>query len=697
MSFDMFKGSGRHLFAGVAMGAALLALGGCSANSDGTGTGGNTGGGGPAPQITFSATPTSLTSGDTTTLTWNTTGAASCLASKGDATDNDGWAGKSGKSGTYKTPALTTAGTYPYVLSCASSTGATSTSQISVIVGSGGPAINFSASPSNVVSGGTTTLAWSTTNATSCQASGGDAKDSDGWAGNSGTSNVFTTSALTTSGTYTYNLSCSASDGATNVSSLTITVGNVPAPTVSISANPASVASGATSSIKWSTANAASCKAVANSDPAWTGSLPTDGSFTTTAVTGPASVSYTLSCTGPASSGSQTGAGTAVLMTAGPATPPPAFSQNFTANPSSVPLNGTSVLTWATTNAVSCVGTGGNPADTWDGSTQPPNGTFTTQPFATAGVYQYTLTCSGDSGTVAQTVNITAGSTGTPSVSMLVNGSSNATIDLGTTQNATLSWTSANVDNCTASGSWSGSKPLSGTMATGVITTDGVYSYTLSCTGGGGPATSTATLTVTGTVPPGPTSCGVGVNSVALINAMPSDQTFKANPDTTNCGLLGLCSVTNPDNAVDPDVTNFAVLTDTLGLLGTGSVTFQVADTGSPAVPYAATAPRQVGFLVANPNQLLVAAALSPITLETLHYDDSAKSEVVQETATSSNNGTVKLNLLGLLGNNNLAFLSFTATKPFDTIQMTEGAGVASVNSQLNIYAACVADPFPTP
>jgi probable HAF family extracellular repeat protein len=60
----------------------------------------------------------------------------------------------------------------------------------------------------------------------------------------------------------------------------------------------------------------------------------------------------------------------------------------------------------------------------------------------------------------------------------------------------TLTWSSTNATSCTASGNWTGSKPASGSEATGPLNAD--VSYTLSCTGAGGSASGTKAVTVSG-------------------------------------------------------------------------------------------------------------------------------------------------------------------------------------------------------
>jgi hypothetical protein len=61
---------------------------------------------------------------------------------------------------------------------------------------------------------------------------------------------------------------------------------------------------------------------------------------------------------------------------------------------------------------------------------------------------------------------------------------------------ATLTWNAVNSSGCTASGSWSGSQPLSGTQ-TITPTAAGTNTYTLSCATANGNMSSSATLTVT--------------------------------------------------------------------------------------------------------------------------------------------------------------------------------------------------------
>jgi hypothetical protein len=73
-----------------------------------------------------------------------------------------------------------------------------------------------------------------------------------------------------------------------------------PAPVVTLTANPATVASGGTTSLTWSATDATSCTA----SGAWSGSKNTTGSETSAALT--SASAFTLTCNGPGGSGSKT-------------------------------------------------------------------------------------------------------------------------------------------------------------------------------------------------------------------------------------------------------------------------------------------------------------------------------------------------------------------------------------------------------
>ena len=81
------------------------------------------------------------------------------------------------------------------------------------------PTVSISASPSSITSGQSTTLSWSSSNVTSCTASGG-------WSGTRATSGNLSVSPTTTT---TYTLTCNGANGSANQSAI-VTVSSLPPP-----------------------------------------------------------------------------------------------------------------------------------------------------------------------------------------------------------------------------------------------------------------------------------------------------------------------------------------------------------------------------------------------------------------------------------------------------------------------------------
>jgi len=143
------------------------------------------------------------------------------------------------------------------------------------------PTASLSANPTSVNAGLSSTLTWSSTNATSCNS---------GHFAASGTSG---SAVVTPSATTSYSITCSGNGGSATATA-TVTVATPPpppppAPTASLSANPTSVNAGLSSTLSWSSTNATAC---------------TGGGFTASATSGSAVVyptvttSYSVSCTG---------------------------------------------------------------------------------------------------------------------------------------------------------------------------------------------------------------------------------------------------------------------------------------------------------------------------------------------------------------------------------------------------------------
>jgi len=319
------------------------------------------------------------------------------------------------------------------------------------------PSAALSASSMAVDAGGSTTLTWSSANATSCTASGG-------WSGTFAASGSRSTGPLADDTTFT--LTCSGSGGSSQPASVTVIV-NEP-PTASLTANPTTVSAGGASTLTWSSAHATACAATGG----WSGQLTASGSKSTGALA--ANSTFSLTCSGPAGTSAVVSATVTVSSL-----PPPAPVATLTASPTSVASGGMSMLIWSSTNATACTASGG-----WTGSLGA-NGTQATG--AVTAQTTYTVVCTGPGGLSAPaTAIVNVIPTATLSVSPSV---------IAPAGTSTLTWSSTNATACTASGGWTGSLAASGSQITAAVSATTTYS--LICSGpGGSSAAASATLTV---------------------------------------------------------------------------------------------------------------------------------------------------------------------------------------------------------
>jgi hypothetical protein len=463
----------------------------------------------PASVTSFFITPSStLQVLQAATLTWTSSGADSCTATGGTGTD--GWNGSVGtaSSGT-STGLILFPGTYTYTLTCtgAGGTGAPSTVVLNVLplIPLTATVTAFNASPTNIQTGQSSSLSWSSVNATSCAATGGTG--ADGWTGSVGTSSLgFNTGAILTAGTYTYTLTCSGTGGAGTPSQVVINVSSAPPPAaaiVSFSAFPSIVITGLSTSLSWQTTSAATCTATGGTGTdAWTGVVATSNTgMVIGPLTNPGNYIYTLTCTGPG--GTSVPSSISVDVIGAPLLPNIGV---FAALPATVTTGGSTTLTWTVLNATACTASGGTGADGWSGSVGTIGVAKTVGPISPAGTYNYTLTCTGPGGSTTNTVTVNAADAPLPAtlIAFLATPTS-----LQTGQSTLLTWASVMSTSCTGGGGtgsdgWVGSKSSNGIgTSIGPFTTPGVFAYTLSCDGSGGTSqTLTQTVTVTSAPPP---------------------------------------------------------------------------------------------------------------------------------------------------------------------------------------------------
>ncbi len=319
-------------------------------------------------------------------------------------------------------------------------------------------ALTLTANPTTVSQNGSTTLTWSSTNTASCSASGG-------WSGNKGTSGSEVINQLQTD--TVFNLTCTGDNGSVDASvSVTVSTQDPASPTVDLTANPTSVSLNGSTTLSWQSNNVESCSASGD----WSGSKGTSGEETIDSLT--ENSTFTLTCNGPDGGRSDT---VSVVVN------DPAVTVALSAAPTSVPLYGSTTLTWTSSNAQSCTASGN-----WSGS-RATQGEITVDSLTENSTYN--LSCSGSGGTAEDSVSVTVDTT-----ALSVNLAADPT-SIPSDGSTTLTWESANADNCTASGDWSGSKDLSGTETIDGLTADS--QFTLTCSDADGSVSDSVDVTIT--------------------------------------------------------------------------------------------------------------------------------------------------------------------------------------------------------
>jgi len=324
----------------------------------------------PAPVISLTADSTSLAYDTSTTLRWTVSNANTCTGSGGTSS----WVGsKAVPTGTQQTDNLSGPNTYTYTLSC---TGAGGTRSASVIISVGSPPqrptviLTAEGYPGGVtVAYGTSvTLEWAVyNNADECYGTGGTGTwpgDKNRNGGGEGTGNLFGPDQ------YIYTITCSNAGGSSS-SSVTINVLAEP-PLVTLDANPTQVDYNSSTDLSWIVESDVPVVCNAN----WAGFPGTlSGSMSSVPLT--TARTFTITCS---NQGGQ--AQDSITVTVASA---PIPTVSIQANPADVDYNGSTTITWSSTNATRCEASG----DWWG-------------PKATSGTYQasnlrsdkaYAVTC----------------------------------------------------------------------------------------------------------------------------------------------------------------------------------------------------------------------------------------------------------------------------------------------------------------
>ena len=424
----------------------------------------------PAPTCTLKANPTSLPyGGGLTTLSWTTTGATSA------SIDNGVGSVTPVNSGAKLIFAVTTTN---YTLT-AKGPGGETTCAAAVTVAPPppppAPTCTLSASPTAIQTGGSSTLSWTTTNASAFSINQGIGSLAPVAAGST---SVSPTATITYTGTAT-------GPGGTVHCAATVTVTSTPpppaAPTCTLSASPAAIQTSGSSTLSWTTTNATSFSIDQSIGPV----IPVASG--SKSVSPPTTTTYTGTATGP---GGTVHCAATVTVTSTPP-PPSAPTCTLSASPTSVSTGDYTTLTWTTTHADTFT------IDHGIGSVSPAvggsihSGAITADTTFTGTV----VSPSGDTATCSAVVSVNGGGGGGggPTCSLTVSPTSYTTGG-----SATLSWGGSGISNVDISNgvATATSSPGSAVVAPATV---GSYTYTGTFHAQTGQTlTCTATLVVTG-------------------------------------------------------------------------------------------------------------------------------------------------------------------------------------------------------
>ncbi len=196
------------------------------------------------PTLNLTASLQTITPGGSIFINWSSSNATSCTASASPSVV--GWSGAKNTSGSFGTILSQTS---TFILTCSGPNGSV-TKSTTVTATTQGPTLTFTASPTSILPGGSTTLVWASSNATNCYSTSVPGiAEWNGYPLPSGNK------IIKLEKTTVLSLRCS---GPTGEITKSVTV-SMPAPTLSFTTRYSSVNPGGPTTLSWSSTNTTAC------------------------------------------------------------------------------------------------------------------------------------------------------------------------------------------------------------------------------------------------------------------------------------------------------------------------------------------------------------------------------------------------------------------------------------------------------
>ncbi len=394
----------------------------------------------PEPTVTLSSDLSTVNIGDPVVLSWTSTDTTSLTIDNGVGTVTPVDAGS-------VTVNPTSATTYTITATCP---GGTKIATVTITVPL--PTVTLTAGEITIIRGSSTTLNWTSTNATVLSIDNGVGAVTPVSAGSTTISPIVTTIYIITA----------IGPSGTETATVTVTV-NEPVPTVTLISDVSTVNIGDPVLLSWTSTDATSLdidNGVGAVTPITSGSTSVNPTVTTT---------YTITATGPG--GTETASVTITV---------PVPTVTLTATETTIINGNSTTLNWTSLNATSLL------IDNGVGTVTPvASGNVEISPTVTT---TYTITATGPSGTETASVTVTVNEP-EPTVTL---SSDLSTVNIG--EPVVLSWTSTDATSLTIDNGVGAVSPVSAGSTT--VNPTATTTYTITATGPGGTKTATIIITV---------------------------------------------------------------------------------------------------------------------------------------------------------------------------------------------------------